>query len=122
MKSFILERSENQKAARPGDWIMHGDVILFCEESLPQGFAEMNSVYDATLADGEATHHYHRLFEGEFELKECQKTKARWLKVVEPCHLRHQEHKEITVNPGVYRIDIQREYDPFEKLTRRVID
>lgn len=122
MKPFVFERAEIQGVPEPGDWLMHGDVVLHCESKAPEDFDSMKLLDHATLAEGEAHGHYHRLFDGQFELREDPTTKARHLKVVTECFLRHQEHKEISVPPGNYRIGIQKEYDPFEKLVRRVVD
>lgn len=106
-----------------GEFALHGDVILRLE-SLPAEFDSMPEVKDSCLAYGEASGHAHQIV-GEphqFKLRECPKTKMRQLRVVEPVLLRHQEHEQIKLPPGDYRIDIQREYDPWEKLTRRVVD
>lgn len=122
MKPFRMEKAEIQGKPKLGDHLLHGDVILHKIESLPDKFEEMKTIEDGTLAEGELTHHYHRLFDGEYELKEDQSTQLKWLKVITTCYLRHQEHKEIEVPPGNYKIDIQREYDPWTKKIRRVAD
>lgn len=123
MKPFNERGGRVVKKYVAGAHVLHGDVILKFEP-LPEDFSSMAEVKDNCLAYGELTNHMHAII-GEpehFELRECPKTKMRHLRVVEPVLLRHQEHEQIKLPPGDYRIDIQREYDPFEKLSRRVID
>lgn len=122
-KPFNEHGGQEIKEYIPGDYALHGDVILNFQ-SLPEDFDSMPEVKDQCLAYGEATGHMHKII-GEphqFLLKECQKTKTRHLRVVEPVLLKHQEHEQIKLPPGDYRIDIQREYDPFEKLSKKVVD
>lgn len=124
MKPFNEENPQLNNEFKPGDYGFHGDVVLFCESELPIDFDKMPKVKDSSLAYGEATGHIHQLF-GEpenFDLRECPKTKVKHLKVVKPIMLKHQEHRPIEINPGVYRIGIQKEYDPIEKKIREVAD
>lgn len=104
-----------------GDSVLHGDVIIERAE-LPKNFDSLTRLEDNALALGEATGHRHQLFSETADLRECEKTKVRYLRLVEPTALRHQEHREITLPPGDYRIGIQKEYDPFEKISRQVAD
>jgi hypothetical protein len=123
MKPFNEHGGTEIKEYKRGEYALHGDVILRFE-TLPEDFSAMPNVKDNCLAYGELSGHMHAIV-GEphqFELRECPKTKARHLRVVEPVLLKHQEHEQIKLPPGDYRVDIQREYDPFEKLSRRVID
>ena len=110
----------------PGELALHGDVIIFGENKLPDDFTSWPKVNDNCLAYGEATGHAHELTgpRGAFELREEPKTKTRYLMVVEPdvVFLKHQEHRPIQIAPGAYRIGIQQEYDPYEKLVRSVVD
>lgn len=124
MKPFNEENPTFWKTISPGEYALHGDVIVFSESDLPTDFESMDIVEDSCLAYGEATGHIHKIIgeTDDFELRECPKTKTRHLKVVKPVMLKHQEHSPIEINPGNYRIGIQREYDPFTKKIRRVID
>lgn len=123
MKPFNEHGTQQAKFKKSGDEALHGDVILTKAE-MPEDFESMPVVKDACLAYGEATGHMHKIFgdEGSFDLRECPKTKVRHLRVVSPVSLKHQEHSPIILPPGGYRIGIQKEYDPFEKLTRQVAD
>lgn len=124
MKPFNEHGPKMGKTIKPNEYALHGDVIIFGEDNLPKNFNKMPKVEDACLAYGEMTGHAHKLVgeKASFDLRECPKTKVRYLKVVAPIMLKHQEHSPIEINPGQYRIGIQQEYDPFEKLVRQVAD
>lgn len=121
MKPFNEHGTQKANFINLGDEALHGDVIITASE-LPEGFETWPIVKDACLAYGEATGHSHALVSGNFELRECPKTKVRHLRVVSDSELKHQEHSPIMLPPGGYRIGIQREYDPFERLIRTVTD
>lgn len=122
MKPFNEHGTQEIKKFDVGDFALHGDVILERIESLPKDFKKMQASHDGALAYGEATGHLHQLQGDGFELRECQETKIKFLRIVAPTELKHQEHSPIKLPPGDYRIGIQREYDPYEKLTRQVAD
>lgn len=122
MKPFNKEKADSKKM-NPGDWAFHGDVILECIESLPENFEQMKVQNDDCLAYGEATGHLHQLSDGDFDLRiDPENPSNRYLKVVRPVSLRHQEHREIRIYEGFFKTRIQREYDPFEKKIREVAD
>ena len=114
------------KSIPAGELMLHGDVIIFGENKLPNDFEGFPVVKDNCLAYGEATGHAHELVgpRGSFELREEPKTKTRFLKVVKAdvVFLKHQEHRPIQIAPGAYRIGIQQEYSPWDKLVRNVQD
>jgi hypothetical protein len=123
MKPFNEKNKTKAVFKKINDEGLHGDVIITFT-NLPNDFDSMPIVKDSCLAYGEATGHAHKIFGDpeDFELRECPKTKTRHLKVVRDVCLKHQEHNPVILPPGAYRIGIQREYDPFEKLIRRVAD
>lgn len=101
--------------------IRHGDVIL---KPVTAAQGKQEKLKEYTLAHGEVTGHHHTLYpltEGAF-LSLFKDGEKRFLDLAEPWALRHQEHREIVVPPGLYEIGIEREYDPFERLMRKVID
>lgn len=107
---------------------LHGDVIIEKIEKLPKNFESLRNEPNSALAYGEATGHLHKLFRfGEetgsaaFALK-ITDDGVKYLKVDEPTVLKHQEHEPRVIPPGIYRIGIQREYDPFTKKMRSVAD
>ena len=122
--------------------IRQGDVALLQVASLPAGcvLAE-GQEKKIILAWGEVTGHHHRiedhvgqreaLPDAAAEIAEAAiaRAKARlwkapngetFLEVVEPVTLRHEEHTEHTIPPGIYKQPTQVEYTPAE--LRRVAD
>jgi len=123
MKPFNSKNEKKADFRNNGDFALHGDVVVI-KDNEPIDFKSMKIVNDHCLAYGEATGHAHKIFgeQDAFEVRECAKTKIRHLKVVRDVALRHQEHSPIVIPPGFYKIGIQQEYDPFEKMKRAVID
>lgn len=94
-----------------------GDVLIK-EFKIPK---EAKPINGNILQHGELTGHKHALHDGEYQIFETE-NKEMYLKLVTPTALRHEEHHEIMLPPGEYKIGIVREYDPFEKLERKVMD
>lgn len=111
--------------------LQQGDVILKTT-TIPKG--EYEKITDPILQHGEATGHAHRLnmfrhdsarTTGTCEQWEVLKDKhspTRYLKVLEPTDLTHEEHNKITIPPGEYEIGIVQEYDHFAEEARQVVD
>ncbi len=99
-------------------YLQQGDVVIKPIKNVPKNALPLK---ENALAYGEVTGHAHRLHEGQFQIFETPK-KERYLRVVTPSMLRHEEHKQFEVPPGDYKIDIVREYDHFEQLVRQVAD
>lgn len=95
-----------------------GDVLLFSGK-IPAG-AEINEAFDGIVQHGEATGHKHQLHGDGFRL--YTKGDKRYLRIVKPTALRHEEHREIMLAPGDYRIGIVREYSHFDEEAREVVD
>ena len=70
------------------------------------------------LAYGEVTGHAHAIYEEGAVLTETED--QRFLEIIKPLSLDHEEHDSIALEPGLYEVIIQREYSP-EKI-RRVVD
>jgi len=77
-----------------------------------------------TLAWGEATGHHHTIHVPNIEDMDAVRTSdGGWILTLRAEGvLKHQEHQPITIAPGKYRIGREREYDPFSKSVRKVID
>lgn len=129
-KPFNQENPVTDIKMTVGDYFLHGDVIVTRVKELPKEFSKMDKSQDNCLALGEATGHMHKLFKAidpdmsgkaTFDLR-IDKDGIKFLKVMAPTIVRHQEHREIAIPPGDYKIGIQVEYDPFKKLARQVVD
>ena len=82
---------------------------------------------DLQVAEGEATGHAHRI---DLEASTAGATAEvrelngqRFLIVTGgPVRLTHEEHAAQDIDPGTYRVDIVKEYDPLARMTRYVAD
>ena len=77
------------------------------------------------LAYGEVTGHAHAIAERNATLFRRPGTGERWLviratAVESAAGVQHEEHAAIVLEPGVYRVGIQREYHP--EAIRNVVD
>ena len=96
----------------------HGDLLIREIKKLPKNLKKKAG---NILAEGEATGHHHQLVAEKLQLLEDSKGRL-YFKVEKPSPLTHQEHKTITVEPGVYVVEREREYDYALESIKRVID
>lgn len=82
---------------------------------------------DVVLASGEVSGHAHRVVPAvkgrdDYPTAQCVEGPdgRRYLLVEQACMLTHEEHGPIAIQPGCYRVTVQREYTP-EGL-RNVLD
>jgi len=91
-----------------------GDVLIFKAKTPadvdPVATPPADNGATATVMLGEATGHHHSFYE-PVEFTEQQKTGRRFLRLVEPAALRHQEHSPITIPPGEYEVRRQNEFE-----------
>ena len=120
MKAFN-ENGVQRPIFKSGDYALHGDVILERISELPKEFKNFEKSKDGALAYGELTGHLHQLQGKAFDLR-TDPNGIKFLHVLEPTPAKHQEHSPIVIPPGEYKIGIQREYDPFAKRARQVVD
>jgi len=104
-----------------------GDVLIVGVDEIPVDAEPMEPEEDgaATLALGEATGHSHRVHGDVRMFRRAADAELvqlpRFLQVRgAPAVLLHQEHDQIAIPPGNYRVIQQREYSPGE--IRRVAD
>ncbi len=95
-----------------------GDVLLDGVGRLPPGAAVRPLPAERgrlVLAYGEATGHLHSVPASAGELLEVTQEGGRtrrFLRIVAPTSLTHQEHAAIDLAPGLYRVGLQSEYVP----------
>lgn len=116
------------------NYLQQGDVLLFPVATIPK---TAKTIEGATLALGEFTGHHHTLFDtidaeapatnnpytmGSASVKLFELENVKYAQVMKGTYLKHQEHKPIYVEPGLYKIGIVREVDPFSDEIRAVAD
>lgn len=112
-----------------GQYVQQGDVLLKRVESLPGGLKEAKT---KTLQHGETTNHRHRFLDNanvqvfiddtHTDLERITAAQRKFIIVGDTVQLFHEEHNPVTVEPGVYEIDIVREFDYCKMEVARVVD
>lgn len=98
--------------------IQQGDVV-FLSSKIPESNLVIRQ--GNLVQHGEAGHS-HVLVGNDFEMYDEPTTKKRYLRIVKPTLLKHEEHKEINLPAGEFEIRIVREYDHFKEESREVLD
>jgi len=92
-----------------------GDVLLERIDKLPKGVKNQRVKGKVVLAYGEVTGHHHAIHKGKVKVFRHPETQATYIEVAEAiAALTHEEHAPILLDPGFYKVDIQREYSPEE--------
>ena len=97
------------------EFIRHGDVILTRVEEIPVGVKE---IADRVVAEGEITGHKHVLVGKQVQV--FRDGEQLFVDAKVGAVITHQEHRQLTVPRGKWRVDIQRVFDPVAE--RRVQD
>jgi hypothetical protein len=84
----------------------HGDVLLKEVRILPPN---VQRAAKKPLAVGEATGHSHRFEDGKYRF--WTSGEKRFVEVLAPSSLVHEEHARLVIPPGVYEQLQEREYD-----------
>lgn len=100
----------------------HGDLAIDRVQELPKGLKKITN--GNILAEGEATGHHHKLVaEPNCEVNVfVDENGNKYFEVIGKAKLTHQEHKTITIHEGYYRVQIEKEFDPWAEELRRVAD
>lgn len=96
----------------------HGDVLLKEIQELPKGAEPISG--KTILAYGEITGHMHQIVSPHAKM--FQKKHRRYLKVLKPVKLKHEEHGSQTILPGIYFVDKVRQYDHLSEAIKPVYD
>ena len=109
-----------------------GDVLIKSIDKLPNNLVATYKTKKEKanyLQEGEVTGHAHRLqgvpgkdFEVYTDDGIFTNDKKKFLRVINPVALTHEEHHKQVIDPGLYEIGIVREFDHFEGLIRSVAD
>jgi hypothetical protein len=105
--------------------VRQGDVFLELIEdasSVEVGERVPREGGAVVLAHGEATGHMHRITDAGAALffgKDKAANADRFLRVLQPVSLRHDEHAPIDLVPGLYRVRRQREWT--DEMEPRVV-
>lgn len=99
-----------------------GDITFSPFEGTLQGALEKHKG-SFVVGYGEATGHHHTVSVAKPEDMEVVKAAGGYiLRLKTEGIVKHQEHKQIRLAPGTYRVGHEREMDWFSMATRRVVD
>lgn len=96
----------------------HGDVHVITVDQIP---ADAEPTNENVLEYGEVTGHAHRM-QGEAFTIYKKKDGTKFLRVVQPSDLSHEEHDTRVIQPGDYEIRRTLETDHMSGITRQVAD
>ena len=101
----------------------HGDVLLKQIEP-PKGLLEKFKGKEFTVAYGEITGHSHKVTvkEKEAQIEMFELEGKTYMKLSGEAELTHQEHKTITLQPGFYIVETEREFSYFDAELKNVVD
>lgn len=102
-------------------YYQQGDVLLIKENDIPSRAQCVEVNGNIVLAEGESTGHAHVIT--ETDNVQCYSLAEQFfIKTGKSVTITHEEHGPITIEPGVWRVAIVREYDHFAEEARRVMD
>jgi hypothetical protein len=116
----------NDKMIRQGDIFLNADSAYTVSE-LPPGAIEITPKTGCVvLAYGKVTGHAHAIYDtmtddGSPKARLWSAGAERFLQVIVATSLKHEEHSAPILQPGIYKLPIQMEYDRSEGL-RKVAD
>jgi hypothetical protein len=93
--------------------IRQGDILLRKLESVPKGRV-YEEVKDKVVAVGEATGHNHKIQGQKSRVLRDSGSGQLLVELQEAAELVHEEHGLIHLEPGVFEVLRQREYNPIE--------
>lgn len=101
----------------------HGEAVLKPIDGLPKGSKKKKHTGDLIIAASETVGHHHRIYCEEKEAALYEKDGVLYLKVDSDVSLTcRDKHDAVTLNPGVYEVGAQREWDYLEQIERQVAD
>jgi len=98
----------------------HGDLIFTKIDKLPKLKTQKENSF--VLADGEATGHRHVITSPKIITWGKDEQDRLFFALQKEAEITHEEHKTITLPPGKYRMEIEKEYDYFLEEVQNVID
>lgn len=107
-----------KKTWKNDEYAFHGDVHVIACEGIP---VEAEKSDEMVLEYGEVTGHAHRYTERSTQLFKMPDGR-KFLRVVKPTDLSHEEHDTRTIQPGDYEIRRTKETDHMSGVTRMVAD
>ena len=102
---------------------LHGEALLKLIEKLPDGAKALPHNGDLIIAASETVGNHHRIYCGENEAVMYERDGVLYLKVKTPVGVVcADKHDTAVLDPGVYEIGKQREWDYISQMERNIAD
>lgn len=101
-------------------YAQHGDVILYKVNEMPVTAKFIGKAKKGYIIEKGEGVHTHTLKEGDMDVYEDND--VLYFKCNSPCEIDHEEHHIQTIQPGIVRKVIEREYDYETEEARKVVD
>lgn len=102
--------------------IRHGDILLTKVDKLPKGNT-VNHNGSYILALGEVTGHSHQVSVADkSQMTVVMDGLTKYIQLNVSAPLTHEEHKQVEVPAGIYRMTFEREYDYAQEEITQVQD
>lgn len=98
----------------------HGDVVLTKVNSIPTS-AKLVKIKKGFIVENGEGIHTHTLPNVD-NVKVFMDNETMYLNVLKEIEIEHEEHGIQTIDPGIYRKDIERQFDYENEVERRVMD
>lgn len=106
--------------------ITHGELGLIPVSKLPELKNAKRLTARAYIASHSETGHHHMLTSEKEDIEIIETDTDRYAIIGSLTRLWHDKsyevHEEVMVEPGIYKLTQKNEYDPFNKIIRRVFD
>lgn len=106
------------------DCIIHGEVFLY-KSKLPKDARKLDEISDYKIIANSETTGNHHVIDIEEGIEFYEKDGVLYLKNENPATVRclvKERHDNIVLEPGVWEIENQQEYDYFTERSRKVSD
>lgn len=119
----LKERITNVTPTTNMQFKHQGDIPLYPYSGELKG-TKVSHQGSVVLALGEKTLHKHTITTLDpNDLEVWRQLEGGWIITLKTeAQLTHNQHGALTIAPGTYRVGQEREYDPFMKISRQVID
>lgn len=101
-------------------YAQHGDVLLYQVDAIPEGSKQIKVKNGFILEKGEGVHTH--VITKVDDLEVYDKDGVIYLKVEAPTELDHEEHGVKVIEPGIYRKEIENEFDYESEESRKTMD
>lgn len=112
------QQTNNKERNMEQEIFRQGDVFIERVDSIPVDATKIDPATQRVkgrlvLAYGEVTGHHHSV--ALVDVEECSQTaEAIYMRIMNETTVRHQEHAEIPLKPGIYKSYVQVQYTPAE--------